>query len=189
MIDRGVNAPLSSSAGRLFDAVAAALGVCFDRQGFEGEAGMRLEALARPFMDEETAYPLDISDGAPVRLSFAPMWQALLTDLREGVSPGRISARFHLGLVEGLAAALVRTGVQEGDLVMLSGGVFQNALLRDGLSDRLTEDGYKVLSQTKCPANDGGLALGQAAIAAVQSGRMPGHSSVRQAPPHAHPSS
>ncbi len=174
MIERGVNTPLSSSAGRLFDAVAAALGACFDRQSFEGEAGMRLEALARTHMDEETAYPLDIAEGAPVRLCFAPLWRALLTDLRKGISQGRISARFHLGLVEGLTAALLRAGAQAGDTVVLSGGVFQNALLRDCLPDRLLRNHLKTITHRNVPASDGGLALGQAAIAAVQSGRTNG---------------
>jgi len=171
MMARGVNAPLSSSAGRLFDAVAAALGICFDRQSFEGEAGMRLEALARPVMGEEKGYPLEVVAGAPLRVSFASLWPALLRDLRNGIVSGRISARFHLGLMDGLTAALHATGAAEGDAVVLSGGVLQNALLRDGLSERLTTQGYEVLNQTTVPANDGGLALGQAAIAAVQSGR------------------
>jgi len=175
MMARNVNAPPSSSAGRLFDAVAAALGLCFDRQGFEGEAGMRLEALARPVMETEEGYPFAIADGAPVRLSFSPLWQALVEDLRDGVSPARISARFHLGLMDGLTAALPATGAAEGDAVVLSGGVLQNALLRDGLPDRLTVQGYRVFSHTKVPANDGGLALGQAVIAAAQSGKVSGN--------------
>ncbi|MCK7612901.1 carbamoyltransferase HypF [Roseibium sediminicola] len=170
MMERGVNAPLSSSAGRLFDAVAAALGISFDRQSFEGEAGMRLEALARPFMDEEMAYPLDIAGGEPLRLCFAPLWRALLTDLRKGVSPGRISARFHLGLVEGVVGILLRVDAKTGDAVMLSGGVLQNALLRERLPDKLRRERFKTITHWTVPANDGGLALGQAAIAAVQCG-------------------
>lgn len=171
MMARGVNAPISSSAGRLFDAVAAALGISFDRQSFEGEAGMHLEALARPVMGVEEGYPLEVLAGRPAQLAFKPLWQALLSDLRNGMSADRISARFHLGLMDGLTAALGAAGASSGDAVMLSGGVLQNALLRDGLSDRLKAQGYKVLCQTTVPANDGGLALGQAVVAAVQSGQ------------------
>lgn len=168
MMQRGVNAPSSSSAGRLFDAVAAALALCFEQQSFEGEAAMQLEVIARPFLETEEGYPLDLAERQPLRLGFAPMWRALLSDLRNNVPPGRISARFHLALVDGLTAALVRSGAQPGDTIVLSGGVLQNALLRDGLSEQLTARGYKVLNNTKVPANDGGLALGQAVIAAVQ---------------------
>jgi len=169
MIQRGVNAPLSSSAGRLFDAVAAALGICFDRLSFEGETGMRLEAMARPVLGEERGYPMDVAPGRPVLLVLKPLWLALLADLRNQVPAGRISARFHLGLIDGLATALSKSGAVSGDKVVLSGGVFQNALLHDGLSERLAADGYEVIHHTLVPANDGGLALGQAVIAAVQS--------------------
>jgi hydrogenase maturation protein HypF len=168
MMQSGVNAPLSSSAGRLFDAVAAALGICFGRQSFEGEAGMRLECLARPVLASESAYPVALNDTGPVQLAFGPMWHTLIGDLRAGEPPGRIAARFHLGLIEGLAEALVLSGAGSGDLVALSGGVFQNAILRDGLTARLAEKGFQVFNHRHVPANDGGLALGQAVVAAAR---------------------
>ncbi|GAB4530702.1 MAG: carbamoyltransferase HypF [Roseibium sp.] len=168
IMESGVNAPLSSSAGRLFDAVAAALGICFDRQGYEGEAGMRLECLARSVLAGERGYPVEVAGSRPLQLAFSPMWQALIADLRAGDPPGRISARFHLGLIEGLAETLVRSGAEPGDRVALSGGVFQNAILRDGLTERLSQKGFQVLNHRQVPANDGGLALGQAVVAAAR---------------------
>ncbi len=183
MIQRGVNAPMSSSAGRLFDAVAAATGLCFDRQGFEGEAGMRLESLAVRAPDTGEGYPLVFSGTDVANVAGAsgaanatgagldPFWTALVTDLRGGLPAALISARFHLGLIDALARALAGAGAAPSDTVALSGGVFQNAILRDGVTARLTSDGFRVLNHTRVPANDGGLALGQAVIAAVQRAR------------------
>lgn len=163
---KGVNAPLSSSAGRLFDAAAAALGLCPDRQSFEGEAAMRLEALASNVLGSEEGYRVDVMQVAPVVLSFSALWTALLRDLRAAVPAEIVSARFHRGLIDGLARALRAAGATPGDAVTLSGGVFQNAILRDGLTERLETEGFKVLNHTHVPANDGGLSLGQAVIAA-----------------------
>jgi hydrogenase maturation protein HypF len=175
MIQRGVNAPPSSSAGRLFDAVAAATGVCADRQSFEGEAAMRLESLARPLMDAEQGYPVGLCRPGAAGTGLAPMWQALIADLRGGLPSGRIAARFHLGLIDALASALAGAGAAAPDRVTLSGGVFQNAILREGLTARLTSDGFRVLNHTRVPANDGGLALGQAVIAAAKAMPARGH--------------
>ncbi len=152
---RGVNSPDSSSAGRLFDAVAACLGLVPGRQSYEGEAAMRLEALA---CEETAAYPFDAT------LDPAPMFRALAMDLVAGTEPDRIAARFHEGLAEGFAAharALVEAG--EARAVALSGGVMQNARLHRALLLRL--DGLEVLTHRIVPANDGGLALGQALVA------------------------
>ncbi|MEO9528064.1 carbamoyltransferase HypF [Roseibium sp.] len=171
MIQRGVNAPMSSSAGRLFDAVAAATGLCFDRQSFEGEAGMRLESLARPMLAAEEGYPLALSGSGATVAGVDPFWNALVADLRGGLPAAQISARFHLGLIDALASALAGAGAAAPDTVALSGGVFQNVLLRDGVTARLTSDGLRVLNHTRVPVNDGGLALGQAVIAAVQRDR------------------
>ncbi|MHA7776632.1 carbamoyltransferase HypF [Roseibium sp. M-1] len=168
MIAKGINAPLSSSAGRLFDAVAAALGLCPDRQNFEGEAAMRLEALAAAALGDEVGYPLDVTQSPAAVLSFRSLWTALLRDLRAGVPAEIISARFHLGLIDSLVRALPVAGAKTSDAVALSGGVFQNAVLRDGLTERLEAEGFRVLNHRQVPANDGGLAIGQAVIAAVQ---------------------
>jgi len=158
----GVNAPACSSAGRLFDAVAAALGICSKRQRYEGEAAMRLEALAPGPADRP--YPF-ATDGP--RIDPGPMIRALADDLAAGAARGLISARFHAGLANAFcrpARTLVEAGHAEA--VVLSGGCFQNARLLSGCLAAL--DGLPVLSHRVMPANDGGLALGQAAIAAAR---------------------
>ncbi len=169
MIASGLNSPLSSSAGRLFDAMAAAIGVCADRQHYEGQAAMEMEALAQPFLPEAEAYPLMVSQGDGVRvLSWRPMWEALLRDLRHGMEPGLIAAHFHLALIDGLARVAAETAHETGTLrVALAGGAMQNAILRDGLHRQLSEQGFDVAIQTRMPSNDGGLSLGQAVIAAA----------------------
>ncbi|TCO70547.1 carbamoyltransferase HypF [Rhodovulum euryhalinum] len=154
----GLNAPACTSAGRLFDAVAAALGLCANRQTYEGEAAMRLEALA----EGVTAAPYPFAGLDP-----APMFHALDADLAAGSPPGVISARFHAGLAHAFAAparALVEGG--RARAVALSGGCFQNARL---LAEMLAAlDGVPVLTHRETPANDGGLALGQAVVAAAR---------------------
>lgn len=163
---RGLNAPLSSSAGRLFDAVAALLDICRDRQSYEGEAAMRLEALAN---GPEGRAALAAGDpgyafGAAKAIGVAEMVRALLTDLDADRPKGLIAARFHAGLAQAFAAR-ARALVNEGRAraVALSGGVFQNALLLDLTVRALGE--VPVLQHHRVPANDGGLALGQALIA------------------------
>jgi hydrogenase maturation protein HypF len=169
MIDKGLNAPPSSSSGRLFDAVAAALGLCFDRQTFEGQTGMALETLARPFIRSETGYPVATTGATPLVLSWRPLWQALLADLESGVDCGRISARFHNGLINALVTtAADLAGKHKLTRIVLSGGVMQNALLADGLHAELSGRGFEVMLPRKVPVNDGGLALGQAAVAVVE---------------------
>lgn len=172
MIAGGLNAPLSSSAGRLFDAVAAVLGVCTDRQTFEGQTGSMLETLARPYLETERGYPVEVKDDEIAVLSWKPLWQALLSDLKSGEDTGRVSARFHLALIEALAETGVRIARSRGlGRIVLSGGVMQNSILLDGLSARIMGHGLDVLVPRQLPANDGGLCLGQAAIAAAAAGR------------------
>ncbi len=171
MIARGVNAPLSSSCGRLFDAVAAAAGLCRDRVQYEGQAAMMLEAAADTAAadDDCAAYPFAIADApsaALLHLDPAPMWPALLDDIAAGTPVPLIAARFHAGLAIGIArmvAALRVTG-----RVALSGGVFQNKRLLEQVMRHLTAQGLEVLTHRLVPANDGGLALGQAAVAAAR---------------------
>jgi hydrogenase maturation protein HypF len=155
----GVNAPLSSSAGRLFDAVAAALDLARAAQTYEGEAAMQLEALATA---DAGAYPF----GAGI--DPAPMFAALLADLAAGVPAGRIAARFHEGLALAFAD-VARRLVAEGAAraVALSGGCLQNARLQAALLRHLGD--VPVLVHRRVPANDGGLALGQALVAAAES--------------------
>lgn len=157
-IEKGLNAPLSSSAGRLFDAVAAFCGICAEEQSFEGEAAMGLQALAERCAD---AAPLPFGEGAEI--GTAPLFHAMI---RAGGNAG-IAAGFHAGLAEAFASrarALVKSG--EAKAVALSGGCFQNSLLLSETLSRL--DGVPVLIHRKTPANDGSLALGQALVAAAR---------------------
>jgi hydrogenase maturation protein HypF len=162
MILRAINTPLASSCGRLFDAVAAALGICEGAQAYEGDAAARLEALASG-ADGGDGYDFAIVDDV---IDPAPMWASLRADCAEGVNPAIIAARFHSGLARVLTdMTLTLLGF---DTVVLSGGCFQNQLLFEQTLFRLRDAGFTVLTHARVPANDGGLALGQAAIAAAR---------------------
>ncbi|MEH7827815.1 carbamoyltransferase HypF [Gemmobacter denitrificans] len=167
-IAKGINAPKSSSAGRLFDAVAAVLGICADRQSYEGEAAMRLEALAQRSSHSE-AYSLG-TRGAEI--DTAPLFRALRTDVLAGRPDADMALQFHRGLASAFGAAArrwVETG--EAKAIALSGGCFQNALLARLMQENLR--GLPVLTHSVTPANDGGLALGQAMVAAAQALDLP----------------
>nr|WP_219323393.1 carbamoyltransferase HypF [Methylovirgula sp. HY1] len=179
MIRQGINAPKASSCGRLFDAVAAAIGICRDVAYHEGEAAIRLEALAdaeaMAAVDDDLAYPFGIpnlKDSGLPYIEPAAMWQALLGDLYENAAPSLIAARFHKGLAKAIAAMAAKVTL-DGEIritrrVALSGGVFQNRSLIEDLLPRLAAEGFEVLLQVKVPSNDGGISLGQAAVAAAQ---------------------
>jgi hydrogenase maturation protein HypF len=168
MIQKGVNAPRTTSVGRLFDALAAALGICVDGIAYEAQAAIELETLARRALGEG-GYALAIDTRAePWQLDPAPMWSALLDDLAARVPAAMIAARFHAGLAETVAELAARAAQRHGlETVALSGGVFQNRTLFEATLKALRARGLRVLTHTRVPANDGGLALGQAAIAAV----------------------
>lgn len=171
MLSRGLNSPLSSSCGRLFDAVAAALDICRAEAMYEGQAAIELEALAQRSNDRGNAYPFAVIDGSertPLQLDPAPMWCALLEDLHVGVNRGVIAKRFHLGLGRAVAALATRLAHENAcDTVALSGGVMQNCLLVETICDCLQADGLHILRHEQVPANDGGLSLGQAVVAAA----------------------
>lgn len=175
MIRRGLNAPPSSSAGRLFDAVAAALGLADDAVGYEAEAAMRLEALAgRADPADPVLYPFEMVEDrteGTVMLSPATLWPALLDDLSAGVPSAVIALRFHRSFAAGLAGLLTHPAIRRrsvGRRIALSGGVMQNALLGGDLVARLEGQGFHVITPTAVPAGDGGLALGQAVVAAAR---------------------
>ena len=167
MIDRGLNSPMASSAGRLFDAVAAALGVCRDAAAYEGQAAIELEGLAASCFAAESGsgYGFRWQEGV---LYWEPLWEALLADVRAGVATEVVAARFHHTLATAVACAAgdlcERYGVER---VVLNGGVLQNRLLLERTSVLLQERGLTVLAPSLLPANDGGLSLGQAVIAAA----------------------
>lgn len=170
MLKSGLNAPLSSSAGRLFDAVAATLGVCTEAVSYEGQAAVELEVLAQRGLDEAgDGYPVDVEAGSPRVLSWAALWRALMDDLSAGVPREVIAARFHRGLAAGIAELAIEIARRRGiEHVVLSGGVMQNRLLVGELAQRLRAAGLVVLLPQRVPANDGGIALGQAVIAAAR---------------------
>jgi hydrogenase maturation protein HypF len=173
MLANGVRAPQASSTGRLFDAVAAAIGICREHTAYEGEAAMRMENLIGAddlAEDRELDYPfaiprLERGRGLPY-IEPLGMWQALLGDLVLGTPAARIAARFH----RGFAAAVVRMARQLAeahalDTVALSGGVFQNRVLSERVLDGLAAAGLRALLPRQLPANDAGLAWGQALVA------------------------
>jgi hydrogenase maturation protein HypF len=169
MLERGVNSPLTSSCGRLFDAVSALVGI---RQevNYEAQAAIELEMAIRD--DEESeAYPLDVTpDEAGWQIGTGPLFAALVADLGRGVPVGAISARFHRGLVAAFAELALRVRERTGlDRVCLSGGSFQNLRLFEGLKAALETSGFEVFTHAEVPAGDGGLSLGQAMAAACAS--------------------
>ena len=162
----GVNAPETSSAGRLFDAVAAIAGVR-DTINYEGQAAIELEQRADP--GEPGRYPAGLTDAAPYRLRCADLVRAVVEDVRAGVPADVVSARFHNGLAAAVAGMCFRLRDDTGvGTVALSGGVFQNVLLLTRVTTLLADAGLAVLTHHRVPTNDGGISLGQAAIAAAR---------------------
>lgn len=177
MLETGLNVPLASSCGRLFDAVAAALGLCADRALFEGQGAMELEALAEPRLPAtEPPYSFTINGQAASGLLYldsSPMWEELLEDIGRSTPVARMASRFHYGLARAIRDMVARIrGTINVDAppntIALSGGCFQNKLLLEEVVRLLVADGLNCLMHTKVPTNDGGLALGQAAIAAAR---------------------
>jgi hydrogenase maturation protein HypF len=166
----GTASPVTSSAGRLFDAVAAILGVR-DAVNYEGQAAVELEQLADP--GEPGAYPARITgpggDGSPLRLAGTDLVRAVVEELQAGVPAPLVAARFHNGLAGATVAACQALREATGlETVALSGGVFQNLLLLDRTVTTLEQSGFRVLVHSRVPPNDGGISLGQAAVAGAR---------------------
>lgn len=177
MIERRVNAPLTSSCGRLFDAVAA---VVLGRRtvDYEAQAAIELEGIAvdEP-MEDEGAYELRIVAGdwkkrEPAQLAVAELWQAILADLRRGEPRARIAAQFHAAVARGFveAARLAREATGIGQ-VALSGGCFHNRRLAYLMRAGLEAEGFRVFVQKRVSPGDAGLSYGQAAVAAARLAR------------------
>jgi len=166
MIQKGINSPLTSSCGRLFDAVAALAGVR-DKVSYEGQAALELEMVLQDDAGQAGCYPFEIrKEHGLLVVSAVKMIQQLISDLRNNVSKEKISARFHNGLVKTIVDVCVALRVDHRKLpVALSGGVFQNRYLTERAMRLLKEDGFEVLVHRQVPPNDGGLSLGQAVIA------------------------
>jgi hydrogenase maturation protein HypF len=170
LVRSGFAAPVTTSAGRLCDAVAALCGVR-PVVSYEGQAAIELEALCDP--DERGAHPLPLLevDGALVLDARATV-RAVVADLDEGASAPVVAARFHAGLAAGTASACAALAeARDGVPVVLSGGVFQNRRLLEATAAALTARGLRVLVPERLPPNDGGIAYGQAAVAAARLAR------------------
>ncbi len=154
MLERGINAPLTSSVGRLFDAVSSMAGVARESR-FEGQAAMLLER-AIGGLETDEAYPLP-EDG-----DWAALVTAVRADVASGTPRGVIAARFHNALAGWIVAVACRVGATQ---VALSGGVFQNGYLVERAAGLLEARGFTVYTHQRVPANDGGIALGQAVLA------------------------
>jgi hydrogenase maturation protein HypF len=174
IIARRFNSPPTTSAGRLFDAVAALAGVR-RRVSYEGQAAIELEWLATG-VEPDGIYPFEVqagTSGSTLVLDTRPMIAEIAEDLRRGVSLSAIARRFHSTLVEAIARLCGSLRAETGlDAVALSGGVFLNALLSAEAAARLEGDGFRVYRHRRVPPNDGGLCLGQLAVAAAR-GRTP----------------
>ncbi len=180
MLQKNINSPFASSCGRLFDAVAAAIGIAREKAFYEGQGAVELEQI----VDEKTlreenellAYPFSIPRLPVSNLPYIEplaMWQAILGDLILKTPKPVMAARFHKGLAKVIVEMIEKlskyeSGEDEVKTVALSGGVWQNKVLFEEVLRRLGEKEFTVLTHRHLPTNDGGLALGQATIAAAR---------------------
>ena len=166
-VERGLNTPLTSSAGRLFDAVSALLQVC-QTASYEAQAAIELEQLATTVnATPGSSYPFDVDTSAEIwQLRLGPLFEALLSDVQHELPAAEIAWRFHRSVASMIAATCNRLREATGlATVVLSGGVFQNRLLLQMVVPALAEAGLRVLLHRSVPTNDGGVSLGQAVLA------------------------
>ncbi|MGB7444783.1 MAG: carbamoyltransferase HypF [Coleofasciculaceae cyanobacterium] len=183
LVEKGINSPLASSCGRLFDAVAAAIGICREECSYEGQAAMEMEALvdvdSLNNLKDEQSYSFSLgkleSRGQNLAteplfyLETKPMWQELLTDLKNNISKSVMATKFHKGLAKAIGAMVAHLCYQHDlNQVVLTGGVFQNCVLLEQVSSYLQCRNLVVLTHSLVPSNDGGISLGQAVISAAQ---------------------
>jgi hydrogenase maturation protein HypF len=161
MIRKKINSPLTSSAGRLFDAVSSIIGIS-QHSNFEGQPAMMLEFAANE--NEFNSYPFDIVEEEKKIISWQPIIKSILADKEKGIGSSVISAKFHNTLVKIILEILKLSGLQK---VVLSGGCFQNVFLLERTIKELESGGFTVYRHQRVPTNDGGISLGQ--IAAVMS--------------------
>lgn len=169
MIERGVNTPRTSSAGRLFDAIAAIAGVR-DHVSFEGQAAMQLEWLAGE-VDSDSGYPHHLEpEGDRLIVDTRPMITEARRDVDRGRSVATVARRFHVALADVVESVCVRLRERTGiEAVVLSGGVFLNVILALDCEARLSRAGFRVFGHRMVPPGDGGVSLGQLAVAAARS--------------------
>lgn len=170
MIDKGLNSPLTSSCGRLFDAVAAMAGVR-TQVNYEGQAALELEQTIVDDPNPQT-YSVFLEFDEGWIWNTRPLIRDVVDDVLAGIPAGVISRRFHLAMAEGVLQVCQRICEAEGvDRVALSGGVFQNRFLTEVVADRLQQAGFDLLLHSEIPPNDGGLSLGQAVVAGCRLNR------------------
>ncbi|HET9606917.1 MAG TPA: carbamoyltransferase HypF [Nitrospira sp.] len=160
MLARGLNAPVTSSAGRLFDAVASLIGLRH-RTSFEGQAAMELEFAVQPGIN--ACYAFAVHDGSPLIVDWGSTIEAILGDVVSGRPAGEISAKFHNTLAEIVRAVALRVGEAK---IVLTGGCFQNRHLTEACLQRLLDAGFRPYWHQRVPPNDGGISLGQVVAAA-----------------------
>ena len=171
----GTASPMTSSAGRLFDAVAAI--VCGrDGINYEGQAAIDLEQLADPA--EMSAYPVRVEFAGTFQIVGAELVRYVAEDMLAGVSPPVVAARFHNAVAASIVFACRRVRDSASDLstVALSGGVFQNVLLTERAAAGLRQGGFRVLLHSRVPTNDGGISFGQAVVAGARTAPRPSRS-------------
>ena len=163
MIEKRINSPYTSSVGRLFDGVAAMVGLR-EKVAFEGQAAMELEMTAD--LSEKGVYEYALPRDKSMEIPVEPIIRGVVEDIQRQVHPSEISMKFHNTLICLFAEACTGIRRQTGfTQVALSGGVFQNTIMLSGLTKALEKKGFEVLSHTEVPSNDGGIALGQAVVA------------------------
>lgn len=169
MLLRGVNSPVTTSAGRLFDGFAAFIGGRA-RVSYEGQAAIELEQSARTWASahpgDKDGYPVELrrAEKGPIVVDWGAALSAARAELRAGVAVERLAARFHWAMADSILAVAREVGARR---VALSGGCFQNRLLTEHVHDLLVRDGFEVLLHRQVPPNDGGVSLGQVLVAAA----------------------
>ncbi|MBA3882758.1 MAG: carbamoyltransferase HypF [Chthoniobacterales bacterium] len=161
-LDKKINAPLTSSAGRLFDATASLLGIG-SRASFEGQAAMELEFAVQSGVDE--SYSFVVREGSPLVVDWQPTILQIIEDLRSDQTRALVGAKFHNALAEMIVTVARRIEQQK---VVLSGGCFQNRYLTERTIERLSEEGFRPYWHQRVPPNDGGISLGQVVAATMQ---------------------
>ena len=171
VVNKRLNAPLTSSCGRLFDAVAAALSLHREHVEFEAQAAIQLEKLATTCFEQETKpYTIGIDHKNCLQLNWQPMWLEILQDIQQGHQAKMVASRFHHTLIHALSELAIQFGRSHPfNHIALSGGVFQNRLISTGLPRLLESHGFKILQHSQVPTHDGGLAFGQSIVAAARS--------------------
>ena len=172
MIENNINSPLTSSCGRLFDAVAAALGICADSISYEGQAAIELQQVAENHTSSDTlsGYHFSVKKTAGyLEIDTSTFWSEMIDDLNKKLTVAEISAKFHIGFAQVVTDLVIRLAKDRCfDHVALCGGVFQNQYLLSLCLTLLTNAGFKCLYHKNLPANDACISVGQACVVASQ---------------------